>query len=228
MRYTHDCCYIKTEIVFMTEKPSKYGSQSSYFVEVPGGLMTVNGSFYHTDSQGIEQLIPGLLEKYSLTDLLKEADGWIWAHFYLGYYALLFGVVQSAWLGPVLMIVVGIAIYLLRPALTGTSIGRVIVFLANDPVCYFVTVVALVWLGFYMLLTQMWIGLAGFLILRMWLVVAKGGLKNDFPSRNDRILYFVLQKKALETGLQSLEIEEIQNNLIYYHNYGKKRKSGPP
>src|SRR5690606_11715400 len=118
----------------MAVSPSHSDRHSSFYVEVPGGLMTVNGSFYHTDSQGIEQLIPGLLEKYSLTDLLKEADAWIWAHFYLAYYALLIGVVQAAWLGPVLMIVVGISIYLLRPAFTGTSIGRVITLLATDPV----------------------------------------------------------------------------------------------
>jgi len=200
-------------------------SVSDYFVEVPGGLLTASGIFYHIDSNGINHLVPGLLDKVRLKDLLQEADAQSNAFLFWGYYALLAGLFFNFGIAVGLLATFGIASYILRPSLTGNPMGKIQVALVNEPSSYVVTAVVLIWFGFNELLLPMWTGLGAFLALRVVVVLMKGGKNHSFPSKNDRILHFVLQKHAMQLGLSTPAIDEIQNNLISYLNTTKRRKS---
>lgn len=200
-------------------------SVSDYFVEVPGGLLTTSSIFYHIDSNGIDQLVPGLLEKVKLRDLLQEADALSNAFLFWGYYALLVGLFWNVAIAVALLAIFGIASYILRPTLTANLVGKVQVVLVNEPISYVVTAIVLIWFGFNEFLLPMWTGLGGFLALRLVVVLMKGGKNHSFPSKNDRILHFVLQKHALQHGLSTPVVDEIQNNLLSYFNSTKRRKS---
>ncbi len=198
---------------------------SDYYVEVPGGLLTASGIFYHIDSSGVEHLVPGLLGKVRLRDLLQEADAQSSAFLFWGYYALLAGLFWNVYAAIGLFVIVSMLAYLLRPSLAGTAVGKFQVVIVNEPLSYVLTAIVLIWFGYNELLPPMWTGLGAFLALRVVLALLKGGKNHSFPSKNDRILHFVLQKHALRLGLSTPAIDEIQNNLISYLNTTKRRKS---
>ncbi len=200
-------------------------SVSDYFVEVPGGLLTASGIFYHIDSSGIHQLVPGLLDKVKLKDLLQEADAQSSAFLFWGFYALLVGLFFNIGIAFGMLALFGIVSYMLRPTLTGKPMGKIQVALVNEPVSYVVTTMVLIWFGFNELLLPMWTGLGAFLLLRVVVVLMKGGKNHSFPSKNDRILHFVLQKHAMQLGLSTPAIDEIQHNLISYLITTKRRRS---
>ncbi len=209
----------------MLDKDHIRRSVSDYYVEVPGGLLTASGIFYHIDSNGIDHLVPGLLEKVKLKELLQEADAQSTAYLFWGYYALLAGLFFNVGIALGLLALFGIASYILRPTLTGNPIGKLQIAIVNEPASYVVTATVLIWFGFNEMLLPMWTGLGAFLALRVVLVLMKGGKNHSFPSKNDRILHFVLQKHSMQLGLSTPAIDEIQNNLISYLDRTKRRKS---
>ncbi len=210
----------------MLDKDHIRKSISDYYVEVPGGLLTASGIFYNIDSMGIHYLVPGLLEQRDIKELLKEADAQSQAFMFWGYYALLIGLFWNVGVGVALFFGIGLLAYILRPTLTGNPIGKFQVAVVNEPFSFVVTAVVLIWFGYYEMLLPMWTGLGAFLALRVVLVLSKGGKNHSFPSKNDRILHFVLQKHAIQLGLSTPAIDEIQNNLISYLNSTERRKSG--
>ncbi len=210
----------------MLDKDHIRQSISDYYVEVPGGLLTVGGIFYNIDSMGIRNLVPGLLDKRDLKDLLKEADAQSQAFMFWGYYALLIGLFWNVFAGVALFFGLGLLTYIMRPTMTGNPVGKIQVAIVNEPMSFVVSAVVLIWFGYNELLLSMWTGLGAFLALRVALVLSKGGKNHSFPSKNDRILHFVLQKHAIQLGLSTPAIDEIQNNLISYLNSTERRKSG--
>jgi hypothetical protein len=209
----------------MLDKDHIRRSVSDYYVEVPGGLLTAAGNFYHIDSSGIDHLVPGLLEKVKLKELLQEADAQTNAFLFWGYYALLAGLFWNIGIAVFLLVLFGALTHVMRPSLTGNPVGKIQVAIVNEPVSYLVTAVVLIWFGYSEMLLPMWTGLGAFLALRLVIVLIKGGKNESFPSKNDRILHFVLQKHALQQGLSTPAVDEIQNNLLSYLNSTKRRKS---
>jgi hypothetical protein len=209
----------------MLDKDHIRRSVSDYYVEVPGGLLTAAGVFYHIDSSGIDQLVPGLLDKVKLKELLQEADAQSNAFLFWGYYALLAGLFWNIGIAAFLLVLLGALTHVMRPSLTGNPVGKIQVAIVNEPASYLVTAVVLIWFGYNEMLLPMWTGLGAFLALRLVIVLMKGGKNESFPSKNDRILHFVLQKHALQQGLSTPAVDEIQNNLLSYLNSTKRRKS---
>jgi hypothetical protein len=209
----------------MLDKEHIDRSIADYYVEVPGGILTTSGIFYNIDSVGIEHLVPGILGKVKLKDLLREADAQSNAFLFWGFYAMLAGLFWGVGIGMALLIGVGVASYLLRPTMTGNPLGKLQVSIVNEPTSFVVSAAVLIWFGYNEILPPMWVGLGAFLGLRITLQLLKGGKNHSFPSKNDRILYFVLQKHAMQNGLSTPAIDEIQNNLISYLNSTQRRKS---
>ena len=46
-------------------------------LELPNGITTSNGNWYHITSEGIENYVPGLLNNYPLKRIIQEADAWV-------------------------------------------------------------------------------------------------------------------------------------------------------
>jgi hypothetical protein len=209
----------------MLDKDHIRRSVSDYYVEVPGGLLTAAGIFYRIDSSGINQLVPGLLDKVKLKELLQEADAQTNAYLFWGYYGLMVGLFWNIGIAAALGILFGALTKVMRPSLTGNPVGKIQVTIVNEPVSYVVTAIVLIWFGFKEMLLPMWIGLGAFLALRLVILITKGGKNESFPSKNDRILHFVIIKHALQQGLSTPTVDEMQNNLLSYLNSTKRRKS---
>lgn len=47
------------------------------FVESPAGIFTTAGHWFHTTHDQIEEYAPGLMESFSLGELLKDAEEWV-------------------------------------------------------------------------------------------------------------------------------------------------------
>ncbi len=208
--------------------PSPRIDRNVTFVEVPGGILSVQGNFYGVRTADIETLMPGLLERTSLGGLVKLADALLSAHWYAGYLALLAGLLVSPWVGLAAGLGFGAATYVFRPVLSGPGLARIVVSVFSDPVAFVASALVLGWLGYSGQLTPMWIGLGAFIVFRVLVVAGKSGKGVERPSRADRIFSFVLHRHAFALGLSTNQIEEIQNKIIYYANMNPRRDKKTP
>ena len=55
----------------------KAGAGKWQMMEMPDGITTSNGSWYHITSKQIEQYVPGLQKKVILERLIQQADAWV-------------------------------------------------------------------------------------------------------------------------------------------------------
>lgn len=202
--------------------------RSVTFVEVPGGILSAQGNFFRVRSEDIETLAPGLLERESLKSMIQLADTLLSAPWYAGYFGLLLGLLVSPWLGLMAAITFWLGMSVLRPAFSGPGLGRFAVRIFTDPVAFVASALVLGWLGYSGQLLPMGIGLAAFVAFRVVLVLGKVGKAAESPSKADRILSFVLQKHALAHGLPTIQLEEIQNKIIYYANMNPRRGKKTP
>jgi hypothetical protein len=196
------------------------------FVEMPGGILTISGVFYNIDSKGIEQLIPGLLAKVNLSDLLKEADAKAQSPYFLAYFGFLFGLFFSWWMALGALVIFYLLGRLSVSVLTGPIKGRFHRIITHESGSILITGLVLVYFGYYEQLLPMALGLGMFITLRLFLLLNKGGKKNTIPNKNDRILHFVLQRYALHEGLGSSLIDEMQEKILHYYNSPAQKKNG--
>jgi hypothetical protein len=207
-----------------TDRSSLAGRNDTY-VEVPGGILTASGIFYHIDSKGIEKLIPGLLSKVDLGDLLKEADAKATSPYFLAYIGFLVGLFFSIWIALGALVICFLLGRLAVSVMTGPSKGRFHIILSNESAIMLITGLILIYFGYYEHLLELGFGLGIFILLRVVLILDKGRKKNSIPNKNDRILHFVLQRYAMIEGLKSPLIDEMQEQILHYYHSSAQRKN---
>lgn len=194
------------------------------FVEIPGGILTSSGIFYHIDTKGIEQLIPGLLDKVHLNDLLKEADSKSQSPLFLAFYSFLVGLLFSVWMAFAALLIGYILGIWFRSLLTGPLKGYVHRIISQESISILFTSLILIYWGYHEQLLPLGIGLGMFIAFRILLILDKGSKKNTIPNKNDRILHFVLHWYALREGLSSSRIDEMQEKILHYYNSSAPKK----
>ena len=55
----------------------KRGRFEWQMLELPDGITTSNGNWYHITREGIEEYVPGLLKEKPLELIIEEADAWM-------------------------------------------------------------------------------------------------------------------------------------------------------
>jgi hypothetical protein len=194
------------------------------YLEVPGGILTSSGIFYNIDSKGIDQLIPGLLEKVKLADLLKEADAKAVSPYFLAYHSFLLGLLFSVWIAFGALLIAYILGLWFRSIFSGPIKGYFHRIVTQESIFILLSGGVLIFFGYHEHLLQLGLGLGMFVAFRLLLILSRGNKKNTIPNKNDRILHFVLHWYALHEGLSSSHIDEMQEKILHYYNRSAHKK----
>ncbi len=150
---------------------SAAGQRTDYYVDTPRGLFTAAGHWFRTTEALLQSYAGPLLEKEPLDRLLRQADVWLALPSLLMLWALL----PLLWGGaPVVAAGVALVLYLLGnlllPLLILRPLTPILTVLANpwlQGAAYVVGLTALAWSG---RLPAVWMGLAGFVLVRWGLL----------------------------------------------------------
>jgi len=150
---------------------SAAGQRTEYYVDTPRGLFTAAGHWFCTTEALLQSYAGPLLEKEPLDRLLRQADVWLALPSLLMLWALLPLLWGSA---PVVAVGVALVLYLLGhlllPLLILRPLTPILTVLANpwlQGAAYVVGLTALAWSE---RLPAVWMGLAGFVLVRWGLL----------------------------------------------------------
>lgn len=200
-------------------------------VELPDGITTSNGNWYHTTSEAIQQYIPGLLKKHEIGKIIKNADYWVGSS--NGLSLILYLVLVL--LGADAFLSAGIALFFFlfwyyNTSAFVTPVLNVVARLFHfDGFLYVATAASLIYLSMQGGLTATWVGLGLFFLFKVgllkmlltWLSSKRSAQK---AARQDRILNMLLLRYGIKEGLYSGNIQSMQDTLFETVNYHKTRK----
>lgn len=212
----------------MSRKASKFEWN---MVELPDGITTSNGNWYHTTSEAIQQYIPGLLKKHEIEKIIKNADHWVGSC--NGISLILYLVLVL--LGADAFISAGIAFlfflfwYYNTSAFVTPVLNAVARLFHFDGFLYVATAASLIYLSMQGNQTSMWVGLGLFFLfkvglLKMLLTWISSKRSAQKAARQDRILNMLLVRYGIKEGLYSGNIQSMQDSLFETVNYHKTRK----
>lgn len=212
----------------MSRKPGKFEWN---MVELPDGITTSNGNWYHTTSKHIQEYIPGLLEKHSLENIIKNADYWVSSANGL---ALIFYLLLAfIGINPLISGVFSICFFLFWHFNTSafvTPLLNPVVRLFNfDGFLYVTSAAVLIYLSMQGEHTAMWIGLLLFFLfkvglLKIFLKWTNSKKKSVKVEHQDRILNMLLVRYGIKEGIYSGNIQNMQDSLFKTINYHKTKK----
>ena len=219
----------------------KAGAGKWQMMEMPDGITTSNGSWYHITSRQIEQYVPGLQKKVILERLIQQADAWVLSADALS--LLLFFLLAYLAVNPLFAFIIAIIFYLVfyfnTSAIVGVQLSKLMLIFSNDGFLYALSAVLLIGIsigGTPLALISInvdtiaiWYGVAlvflfkvGIMRLFLKFIVAKfskGGIE-----RQDRILNMLLIRYGMHYGILTKGVNEMQDELIRLRNYHKTRK----
>lgn len=218
----------------------KVGQFEWQMMELPDGITTSNGNWYHITSDQIEAYTPGLLKQYPLERIVKEADAWVKSADGLSLF--LFFVLVYMSVSPLISFLVSIAFFLLWYFNTSVFINLtsspIIKMLTNDGFVY--TVAGALLIGIAMLDTfknfglsvdfeALWYGLVLFFLfkvglLRLFIKFIQSKMSMPAVELQDRVLNMILIRYGMKAGILTGKINEMQDRLIEVANYHKTRK----
>ncbi|HAW79622.1 MAG TPA: hypothetical protein DEO59_07250 [Balneola sp.] len=208
----------------------KAGKFEWNMVELPDGITTSNGNWYHTTSEEIQRYIPGLLKKHDLEKIVKNADYWVSSC--NGMSLILYLVLVLLSLNPFLSGVICLTFFLFWYYNTSAFVTPVLNSVARlfhfDGFLYVATAASLIYLSMQGNESATWVGLALFFMFKVgllkmllsWISVKTN--KNKAP-RQDRILNMLLVRYGIKEGLYSGNIQNMQDSLFKTINYHKTR-----
>ncbi|MEX0721136.1 MAG: hypothetical protein WD059_10740 [Balneolaceae bacterium] len=209
------------------KKPGKYKWQ---MLELPDGITTSDGNWYHITTKGVKDYLPGLLNKYPLDKIIREADAWLKSADVLS--LMLFYVLALLSINAYLSALISIAFFMFwyfnTSALVMASLGSLIRILQSDAFVYTISAIVLIYFSFNDL-EAMWVG-AGLLflfkvgLLRLglkYVVTVKPGIKTQMP---DRVLNMLLIRYGMKEGVLTGSVKEMEEEFIKVVNYHKTKK----
>ncbi len=219
----------------------KTGKSKWQLMEMPDGITTSNGSWYHITSEQIENYVPGLLKKTSLELIIKRADAWVLSAD--GLSLLLYFLLAYLSVDPLLAFGISLAFYLIffinTSVIVGVSLSRLMLIFANDGFMYGVSAILLIGISLNTSLLSMfslnvdlnaiWYGIALVFafkvgLLRLLLTYLTSKFSKNSIERQDRILNMLLIRYGMHHGILTKGVNEMQDELIRLRNYHKTRK----
>ncbi len=200
-------------------------------VELPDGITTSNGNWYHTTSEAIQQYIPGLLKKHEIGKIIKNADHWVGScngiSLILYLVLVLFSV--DAFLSAGIALLFFLFWYYNTSAFVTPVLNAVARLFHFDGFLYVATAASLIFLSMQGGLTATWVGLGLFFLfkvglLKMLLTWISSKRSVEKAARQDRILNMLLLRYGIKEGLYSGNIQSMQDSLFKTVNYHKTRK----
>lgn len=128
----------------------KVGRSNWQMLEMPDGISTSNGNWYHITRNQIEEYVPGLLKKVRLERIIQQADAWVVSPDSLA--LLLYFVLLYLSLAPLFAFTLAVLFYLVfysnTPAFTSVWASRLIQTFSNDSFLYGVSALLLIGISF--------------------------------------------------------------------------------
>lgn len=200
-------------------------------VELPDGITTSNGNWYHTTSEAIQQYIPGLLKKHEIGKIIKNADHWVGScnGLSLILYLVLVLLGADAFISAGVALVFFLFWYYNTSAFVTPVLNAVARLFHFDGFLYVATAASLIYLSMQGGLTATWVGLGLFFLfkvglLKMLLTWISSKRSAQKAARQDRILNMLLLRYGIKEGLYSGNIQSMQDSLFRTVNYHKTRK----
>lgn len=202
------------------------------FVELPVGIFTADGVWFHTNEEMIEQFAGGVLERRPLRQLLADATVW-----------LNLPVTATAWLLPIYLFVGGPSVAALAALITWIFLALLAPFVVLPSLVRGVRLLSHpIGQGFFYVITLSYfaagdefgavgVGIAGFILLRWGLIdrlllpvvrmlPAPGP---DLP-RPDHVLRNLIVRNALRFGVELPELDRMERRILEIWN--RRRSSG--
>jgi len=200
-------------------------------VELPDGITTSNGNWYHTTADNIEKYISGLLKRHSIEKIIKSADHWVSSPngFSFILYLILILVGVNAFLSAGISLFIFFGFYFNTSAFVAIWLNPVARLFDFDGFLYVAAASALIYVSMQGEQSAMWVGLFLFFLfkvglLKMLVKWIQSKRKNSKTSREDKILNMLLIKYGMKEGLYSGNIKQMQDSLLNTVNYHKTRK----
>lgn len=200
-------------------------------VELPDGITTSNGNWYHTTSEAIQQYIPGLLKKHEIGKIIKNADHWVGScnGISLILYLVLVLLGVDAFLSAGIALLFFLFWYYNTSAFVTPVLNAIARLFHFDGFLYVATAASLIYLSMQGVLTATWVGLGLFFLfkvglLKMLLTWISSKRSAQKATRQDRILNMLLLRYGIKEGLYSGNIQSMQDSLFKTVNYHKTRK----
>ncbi len=217
----------------------KVGQSKWQMLEMPDGISTSNGIWYHITRERIEKYVPGLLKKVRLERIIQQADAWVVS--VDGLALLLYFVLLFLWIPPLSAFLVSILFFLFvflnTAALISVWASRLMQVFASDGFLYGISALLLIGISFNTsgtipflpsTMTGVWYGVGlVFLfkvgLLRLLLKFIESKMQKAVE-RQDRILNMLLIRYGMSEGILTKSVDEMQDELIRLQNYHKTRK----
>lgn len=219
----------------------KRGRNEWQMLELPDGITTSEGNWYHITRDGIEKYVPGLLDEYPLERIIKEADAWVKSAD--GLALMLYFILVYATVNPLIATGISLIFYFVwyfnRSLFVNVTTTPVVKALNNDGFVYTVSAIFLIGMTFSDFISgfgisidfsAIWYGLGLFFfykvgLLRMLInfVRSKFGSQSSV-SKEDRVLNMLLIRYGMKTGNLTGKVYEMEKELIRVANYHKTKK----
>ena len=219
----------------------KRGRNEWQMLELPDGITTSEGNWYHITRDGIEKYVPGLLKEFPLERIIREADAWVKSSD--GLALMLYFFLVYAMVNPLIATGISLLFYVawyfntsVFVNVTATPIAKT---LNNDGFVYTLSAIFLIGmtfndfisgLGITIDFSAVWYGLGLFFLYKVGLlgmlvkfVINKTSGKKGV-SRQDRILNMILIRYGMKVGSLTGKVQEMEKELIRVANYHKTKK----
>ncbi|MBD3616465.1 MAG: hypothetical protein HUJ22_07820 [Gracilimonas sp.] len=210
-------------------------------LELPDGITTSNGNWYHITRDGIENYVPGLLKNRPLERIIQEADAWVKSSD--GFSLMLFFIVVFFGVTPWLAAAISLVFYFLWYFNTGVFVNvtstPIAKLLNKDGVVYGVSAIFLIGIsineitagmGISVEFNAIWYGLILFFLYKVGLLrlmiefTRKKFFGQPKVSKEDRILNMLLIRYGMKYGILTGEVNEMEKELVRIVNYHKQKK----
>lgn len=218
----------------------KVGEFKWQMMELPDGITTSNGNWYHITSNKIEKYTPSLLKKYSIERIIKEADAWVKSAdaISLVLFFLLVYLSVAPWLATVVSLLFFFIWYFNTSAFLNLASSPIIKLITTDGFIYSVSAILLIGIAFTETLTSwglsvdfnaLWYGLILFFLykvglLRLLIKFVQSKSSKPVVELPDRVLNMLLIRYGIREGILTGKINEMQDRLIEIANYHKTKK----
>ena len=196
----------------------KRETSDQFFLETKMGIVTQTGAWFHTTSKQIESFAPGLLQKVSLAELIKEAHAWVKSADSLGLillYLLLFLI--NPWIAAVVALAFHWGWYHYKSGFVVGGAGSVLRVLNSDAFLFVVAFVSLSILGFQQEYVAVGIGILFFFGLKPgflrkgWDKMNKQ--KTNQLTPNDQVLKMVIIKRSIWADTAPADVQQMEDRL---------------
>jgi len=188
------------------------------FIQTRLGIVTRTGYWFHTTTDAIEEFVPGLLERYSLSKLINDAYTWVRSADSLSLtllLALLFLI--NPWLAALITITFHWLWYNFKSIFVNKYLSRLFSFMNSDGYLMIVALIGLSFLGIQGQYLALGIGIILFFLLKIgvlnWFWNRLADTDRDKLTLNDKVLKMIIIKYAMKEDIAPPSVQMMEDKL---------------